>query len=136
MPAQQEGVAAAAGFGGWFGGGGGGDGDGDTSDNIAQVVDMLAQLDLAKYGPALLALEADSLQHLQTLEEAHLEKMGMPRLHRRALLRALGGAPVMLKAAAAAAWPVAQRLWRMQRSVVRSSCSCAVQRIDEEERLI
>ena len=61
--------------------------DGDAS---AEVADFLKELSLTKWTAPLLELGADSLVHLKQLEEADLEEMGMPRLHRRSLLRALG----------------------------------------------
>ena len=62
--------------------------DGETGDD--EVVALLAKLELTKWQPALMELGADKMIHLKQLEDADLEEIGMPRLHRRTLLRALG----------------------------------------------
>jgi ubiquitin len=56
--------------------------------------EFLAACDLQKWQVPLQELGADSVTHLQQLEEADLVALGMPPLHRRTLLRAVGaGAP-------------------------------------------
>ena len=68
--------------------------DGAPADDAsADVAEFLKKLELAKWVAPLLELGADSLVHLKQLEEADLEEIGMPRLHRRTLLRALGSQP-------------------------------------------
>ena len=58
-----------------------------------KVSALLAKLELTQWQPALLELGANQMVHLKQLEDADLEEMGMPRLHRRTLLRALGTQP-------------------------------------------
>ena len=77
--AQDAATAPAAGT-----GAGTGAGAGD------EVTALLAQLELTTWQPALLELGASHVIHLKQLEDADLEEIGMPRLHRRTLLRALG----------------------------------------------
>ena len=55
-----------------------------------QVSGLLQRLSLESWGPQLLALGAEQLCHLQALEDADLQELGMPLLHRRTLMRALG----------------------------------------------
>ena len=65
----------------------GGAGAGSMSE---QVSGLLQRLSLESWGPQLLALGAEQLCHLQALEDADLQELGMPLLHRRTLMRALG----------------------------------------------
>jgi ubiquitin len=83
LAAAQEAAAAPPADDEDAGAAGGGAGD-------DEVAALLAKLELTKWQPALLELGADKMVHLKQLEDADLEEMGMPRLHRRTLLRALG----------------------------------------------
>ena len=58
-----------------------------------EVSALLAKLELTQWQPALLELGTNKMVHLKQLEDADLKEMGMPRLHRRTLLRALGTQP-------------------------------------------
>ena len=57
------------------------DDDGTGGDD--DVAALLAKLELTKWQPALMELGADKMIHLKQLEDADLEELGMPRLHRR-----------------------------------------------------
>ena len=84
---QQPGAAAGAGADG-------------ASDEVAA---LLTNLQLVKWGPALLKLGADEMLHLKQLEDDDLAEIGMPKLHRRTLLRALGTQPAAAGGGGAAA---------------------------------
>lgn len=55
-----------------------------------EVTALLSQLKLSEWVPQLLQMGATEIAHLRQLEDADLVEIGMPRLHRRSLLKALG----------------------------------------------
>jgi ubiquitin len=56
---------------------------------VDAVTGLLAELQLEEYQMALVELGATTLQHLCQVTDRDLEELGMPRLHRRSLLRRL-----------------------------------------------
>ena len=56
---------------------------------VDAVTGLLAELQLEEYQMALVELGATTLQHLCQVIDRDLEDLGMPRLHRRSLLRRL-----------------------------------------------
>lgn len=55
-----------------------------------ELFQFLSSCDLQKWQPQLQALGAETVLHLQALQDADLISLGMPLLQRRTLLRALG----------------------------------------------
>jgi len=68
-----------------------------------EVTEILHKLGLSQHSEALLAMGAHQLVHLKELVDEDLAELGMPRLHRRTLLRALGKQPTAAGGGAAVA---------------------------------
>ena len=61
--------------------------DAGTSEEITA---FLTELELVKWIPGLVDLGCDKMIHLRQIQEEDMEELGMPRMHRRTLLRGLG----------------------------------------------